>query len=314
MVLSYNTKQSIKKYLFLLIEFIFISWIVITIVFFLMNAIRGGEAAIDPSLPKDMQEIIKNKMGLNNSIFKRYFTYLFNLITKGDLGISTFLFPDQHVQDFLIRKLIISFQVGILGVVFSLIIGIPLGIYVGRRPGSLIDSLATILIAAGFAIPSFVFAIFLMLMAFGIGVPFTYDLDNPASAILPAFALAIPSVAGYVRYLRTSISQEYNSKYVQFAKIKGCKRSRIIWLHVLKPAMFPIATFLPLAILGSFLGSIIIETTFAIPGAGSILISAIQAKDYDVVLAIILIFSFITILGYFIRDILYTILDPRTRV
>lgn len=314
MLLSYNLQQSIKKYVFLIVEFIVIAWIVLTIVFFLMNAIRGNEAAVDPSLSKDAQKIIRDQLGLDLSIWVRYGKYFANLVTKGQLGISTFLYPQQLVEQFLFQKLLVSFRVGFLGLVIALCIGIPLGIFVGRRPGTLIDSLATVFIAAGFAIPSFVFAILLLLFAFKVHIPYIYDPLNPITLILPSLAIALPSVAGYVRYLRTSIQQEFSSQYVQFAKIKGCKNRRITWRHVLKPAFFPIATFLPLAVLASMIGSIIIETVFAIPGSGQILIRAIQAKDYDVVMGVVLVLSFITVIGFFIRDILYTRLDPRTRI
>lgn len=314
MLLSYNLKKSIKRYLLLILEFICIAWVVLTIVFFLMNGVRGGEAAIDPNLSEVAKKIIRKKLGLDLNIWARYWKYLVNLVTNGQLGISTFLYPEQQVTSFLFQKIFVSFRIGFLGLLIAIIIGIPLGIYIGRKPGTWIDSLGTILIAAGFAIPSFVFAILLLLLAFKINIPYIYDPLNFFSWILPAIAIAIPNIAGYVRYLRTSIQQELGSQYVQFAKIKGCKNRRIIWRHVLKPSFFPIATFLPIAILSSIIGSIIIETVFAIPGSGQILIKAIQAKDYDVVMGVVLILSFVTVIGFFIRDILYTILDPRTRI
>lgn len=144
-------------------------------------------------------------------------------------------------------------------------------------------------------------------------LPFIYDINNKFTIFLPAIALAIPSVASYIRYLRTSVNQEQLSQYAKFARAKGCSETRVVWKHTLKQSLYPIATYLLLAFLSSFIGLIIIEAVFAVPGSGRFLIEAVQSGDVDVVQTLTIVLTTIVIVGFFLRDALYTILDPRAR-
>ncbi len=101
--------------------------------------------------------------------------------------------------------------------------------------------------------------------------------------------------------------------HAKFAYLKGVSRTRFVIKHALKPSLFPIITFFPFAVLGTFLGGIFVEKFFQIPGSGGLLITAIQAKDYNIILIMVVIYSAMTVLAYNIRDVMYSLIDPRVR-
>lgn len=236
-----------------------------------------------------------------------------NLFTF-NLGISSSIRPLQEVNTFLFEKSWISFRVGSLSVLTSLIVGVPLGFFFGKKAKALRNKFSVAVIAFGISIPSFAFGLFFIIILYKLNLPFLYDASNLFILIPIAIASAIPGIAVYIRFLKTSIAQEEKEQHTKFAKAKGCSESHILWKHNFKLALYPIATYLPITFLSAFGGSVIIETVFSIPGIGSFLIDAIQMRDIDVVQAIILIITSTTVLGFFLRDTLYTILDPRARV
>lgn len=299
--ISYNSRKTIKKYLFLLLDLLIIAFIVATLIFFIMNSVPGRKEEILSSYPSnpELGEKIVAELGLDQPIFTRYTNYIGKLIFHGDLGTSSSLFPSQKISSFMFKKFSISFQVGIVAVILALVIGIPIGIYVGKRPGGISDTVATILFSVGFAIPSFVFGLFIMIGFYKMDLPFIYDINNKFTIFLPAISLAIPSIASYIRYLRTSVNQEQLSQYAKFARAKGCIETRVVWKRTLKKSLYPIATYLPLAFLASFIGSIIIEAVFGVPGSGRFLIEAVQSGDVDVVRALIVVLTTIVIVGFF---------------
>lgn len=294
-----------------LIEFIIVTWIILTIVYFLINSIPGSNT-ITAGLSDAQKTSINLKYGLNDPIIIRYFRYLFHLI-QGDLGISFSFLPGSKINSFLWTRFLTSFTVGAIALIITLVFGIPLGIIVGRSPGKVMDITSSIFISIIISIPSVIFALFLLLFGKSVGIPYIYDDANFATWILPAFALGIAPSIVYVKYIRTEMNREIHSMHAKFAYLKGASRTRFVIKHALKPALYPIITFFPGAVLGTFLGGIFVESFFQIPGSGGLLVSAIQVKDYNIILILVTIYSAMTILSYSLRDILYSILDPRVR-
>ena len=294
-----------------LLEFIIVTWIILTIVFFLINSIPGSNT-ITAGLSDVQKAAIEKKYGLNDPLIIRYFTYLKNLI-QGDLGISMSFLPNREINSFLWKRFATSFTVGIIALFITIIVGIPLGILVGRSPGKTMDVTSSILISIVISIPAVVFALLLLLLGKFTGIPYIYDKHNFASWLLPAFALGITPSFIYVKYIRTEMNREINSMHAKFAYLKGASRTRFVIKHALKPALYPIVTFFPGAVLGTFLGGIFVENFFQIPGSGGLLVASIQVKDYNIILILVTIYSAMTILSYALRDILYSILDPRVR-
>ncbi|MEE3928580.1 ABC transporter permease [Mycoplasmopsis ciconiae] len=292
-------------------EFIIVCLIVVTITFFLINAIPGSNA-LTAGQDEASRKAIEIKYGLNLPVYERYFIYLKNLL-RGDFGISLSLFPGQKINDFIWIRFYKSFLVGIFSVLLTIVIGIPLGIVVGKNPGKFIDNAATVIVSIFSSVPSIVFALFLVFLGRLVKIPYIFDENDFLTYILPGLALSLGSIIVYVKYIRTELNRELNSMHAKFAYVKGLSKNRFVWKHALKPSLFPIATFFPAVIFGSFLGSIFIEQIFFISGSGATLLQAIQSKDYNVILFLIVMFALLTILSYTARDILYEIIDPRVR-
>ncbi|WP_025755279.1 ABC transporter permease [Mycoplasmopsis cricetuli] len=303
--------QGIFRILRIVVEFFIIGFIVTSITFLLINAIPGSNS-LTAGLDETARKVIESKYGLDLPLFQRYLKYMAGLF-RLDFGISLSLFPGTPISDWIGQRFLKSFTIGIFSVFLTISIGIPLGIWVGKNPGKLIDNVSTVLVSIFSSVPSIIFALLLVFIGRSIGIPYIFDSKNIVSYILPGFALSLGSIIVYIKYIRTELNRELNSVHAKFAYLKGLTKNRFVWKHALKPSLFPIATFFPAVIFGSFLGSIFIEQIFLISGSGATLLQAIQSKDYNVILFLIIIFAMLTILSYATRDILYEAIDPRIR-
>ncbi|MFN3044856.1 ABC transporter permease [Mycoplasmoides gallisepticum] len=303
--------RTLWKFFKIILEFFVIGLIVISITFFLINSVPG-ENPLTQGLDEASRRAIEQRYGLDLPLFERYLRYLRRLF-QGNFGISLALFPEQSINSFIWARFYKSFLVGIFSVALTVVIGIPLGIWVGKNPGGWVDNISTILVSIFSSIPSIIFALLLVFIGRAMGIPYVYDQANFVTYILPGLALSLGSIIVYIKYIRTELNRELNSVHAKFAYLKGVSKDRFVWKHALKPSLFPIATFFPAVIFGSFIGSIFIEQIFLIPGSGDTLLQAIQTKDYNVILFLIVMFALITVLSYAFRDILYELIDPRIR-
>ena len=128
---------------------------------------------------------------------------------------------------------------------------------------------------------------------------------------MPILALTFAPLAQMTVYMRAELIEARNRQYIHFAKVKGASRARIEYKHTLRISMFSIITFLPVSFLGAFIGSMLVENIYGIPGAGNLMASAIQTKDIPVVQAVMTVQILLSVLGFIIRDITYRIIDPR---
>ena len=294
-----------------IIEFIVVSWFVLTIVFFLINSVPGA-TTLTAGLSDAQKAAVEAKYGLDKSLLDRYFIYLDNLL-HGDIGVSMSFRPGVQINDFLWTRFGTSFTIGIIALFITLVIGVPLGVLVGRSPGKIIDTTSSVVISIIISIPSVVFALLLLIFGRYAGIPYIYEQEQFSTWLLPAFALGLAPSAIYVKYIRTEMNHEINSMHAKFAYLKGETRTGFVIKQALKPSLYPIITFLPGAVLSTFLGGMFVESFFQIPGAGGLLVSSIQVKDYNIILILVTIYAAITVLAFNIRDVLYTVLDPRVR-
>ncbi|WP_051619137.1 ABC transporter permease [[Mycoplasma] collis] len=295
----------------IILEFFIIAWIVITITFFLINIVPGSNA-ITSGLDESQRIAVETKYGLNLPLFQRYLNYLSGVF-RGQFGISLSLFPGQEINDFIWVRFYKSFLIGIFSVLITVSVGISIGVWVGKNPGGILDNVSTFLVSIFSSIPSIIFALVLVFLGRLVKLPYIFEEKNLLTYILPGLALSLGSIIVYIKYIRTELNREINSVHAKFAYLKGVSRSKFVWKHALKPSLFPIATFFPAVIFGSFIGSIFIEQIFLISGSGATFLQAIQTKDYNVILFLIIIFSMLTVLSYATRDILYELIDPRIR-
>ncbi|CAM2736626.1 ABC transporter permease [Hathewaya histolytica] len=314
-----KNKILLKRILNIIPMLFFISFIS----FILMNLAPGDpvQAFITPDM--DYNEIlrIKHNMGLDKPIVVRYFIWLFNIL-KGDLGYS--MITHQKVSVELGARIIPTLILMGSASIFSLIISIPLGMYVAIHRNKLADNLFTFISYIGISIPGFWFGMILitifslklrLLPSIGmhtIGVENSI-IDLIKHMIMPCLVLSLPSIAENTRYVRSSILSQLEEDYVQTALAKGASRKRILTKHVLKNSLLPLVTILCMSLPDLFTGAFITETIFGWPGMGRLGISSIQSLDYPIIMAITMLSSTLLIFGNLIADLLYTVIDPRIR-
>jgi peptide/nickel transport system permease protein len=261
-------------------------------------------------------------------------------ILRGDFGLSWRILRDRPVSDLIMSRLPKTLQLIGIEVVLSLIIGIPLGIYSAVRQYSKFDYIFTTLAFMGSAMPSFFFGLLLILF-FSIiprnaGLPYipaglseslrdyTIPLigdviagstkDRILHLILPVTVLTLINVAGWSRFIRASMLDVLRQDYVRTARAKGLREITVIMKHALRNALIPFVTIVVFTIPALFSGAIITESIFAWPGMGRLYILALGDYDYPVAMAIFFILAVLTVIATLLRDILYTIVDPRIRL
>jgi len=221
------------------------------------------------------------------------------------------------------RHWIYSFQLILLSMLFSSILGILIGVYSAIKQYTRTDYLATFLSLIGISIPGFWLGIMLILIfSVKLGWFKTYydtslpmlSLSNLHALTLPVFTLGIGMVAGYSRYVRSAMLENMGKDFVRTARAKGLPESTVIGKHVFRNAMLPVITIIMLDMSGIvFGGAYITEVIFGIPGLGWMSLKAVFADDYAVVMAVTLIGAFVTLLFNLLADIAYIYLDPRIR-
>lgn len=297
----------------LLIEMFLITFVVYTVIFFIVEAIPGEPKAITEVKDKVSPEVLerlRDLYNLNEPLGQRYLLSLGNIF-NGTLGYSGSSF--QEVSNIVFPKLLLSFQIGLISIGFSFLFGIPLGILFARRKSTTSDIFAALAAILAFSIPSFVLGLGVMGINYALNLPIIFEYDNAFMLLVPALVISIPVGMRYTRYLRGSVREEYQKQYVDLARVKGVSERRILWKHIIKPSLYPMATFLPFVIIATIFGSVTIEAIFAIPGSGTLLVDSALEKDQNMILAITLFYTMFIVFSFFIRDILLKFIDPRSK-
>mgnify|MGYP006271173025 CR=1 FL=1 len=250
-------------------------------------------------------------------------------ILRGDFGDS--IQKKQPAMSLIWDKLPATVELGVASLIVSVMIGIPIGIFAAIWRGSTFDNVTRIVAVLGNAIPNFWFGLILLLVfSFTLEwlptgnrcdkqqysrtpcgeVPITQRLDH---MILPTIVLSYGGIAGYSRFMRTSMLDTISSDYIRTARAKGLPNRAVWFKHAARNSLIPIATFLGPALVGVINGAAITEAIFTWPGLGRLFVESITARDYPIVMASVFIGSVLTIVAYIISDILYALFDPRIR-
>jgi oligopeptide transport system permease protein len=290
--------------------------IVILFTFFLMHQIKGSPfRKSERAIPATILENMNRKFGLDQPWYVQYWRYAKDVATF-DLGPSMVL-RDQSVNDIVRAHFPVSLMLGVYAFLFALVIGIPLGVISALRANSVWDYVAQLLGSVGFAVPSFLVATLLIyFFAFKgrgwTGLPVS-GWDTPQSKVLPSIALGFLPMAYFARLVRGTMLETLQADYVRTAKAKGLRWRRVVLLHVLRNSLIPVVTAAA-PLLGAIItGSFIIENIFAIPGIGRYYVTAVTGRDYSVVMGLTILYAFIVVAGNLLVDLLYGVLDPRTR-
>lgn len=318
-----STKSYITKRL---IHTLLIAWGVMTAAFFLMR--------IGPHSPADkylatlgaghnvtrVTAAIEARYGVDRPLYEQYFNYMGSLF-HGDWGWS--FGTSMPVADLIRTHWAYSFQLILLSSIFAIALGISLGIFAAVRKNTTADHIVAFFSFAGISIPNFWLGMMLILIfSVKLGWFKTYydtslpmfSLANLHALILPVLTLGTGMIAGYSRYVRSSMLENIGKDFVRTARAKGLPEGIVIRKHVFRNALLPVITIIMLDMSGIvFGGAYITEVIFGIPGLGWMSLKAVFADDYSVVLAVTLIGAFVTLLFNLLADIAYTYLDPRIR-
>lgn len=255
-------------------------------------------------------------------VMEQYVSWIKNIVTKWDWGTSTYITPNVEVVVLIGERLKTSIQLNIISVIISVPIGILLGIWAALKKNKLTDHIISTLVMVFISVPSFVLITFLMLIL-------CYQnpilpTQWPAAAaptntkilafILPVFCLSFGSICGYCRYTRAELCEVMSSDYLLLARTKGLTKKQAILRHALRNAMVPIVPSILAEFIGILGGSMILENLYGIPGIGRLFITALNAKDYNVLFVDMAIFTTLGLLAGVILDISYGFVDPRIRM
>lgn len=287
-------------------------FIIIIIVFSLLRLmpIEGYFQNFDKLTEAQIQAGLDN-MGLNKPLIVQLFDFFKNLL-KGDLGISRTYRANVPIVDIISDKVPISMKFGIASIGISMLVGIPMGLFMAKSKGKFFDKLGTGFIVFIQAVPAAVY--FLFIQVYGtewLNLKLLFKANDPSTWILPLFSLAIGNIAYYAMWLRRYMVDESNKDYVKLAKAKGLSSSRIMSSHVFRNAFVPMVQYIPTSILNTMIGSIYVESLYSIPGMGGLLVNVVQKQDNMMVQALVILFASVGILGLMLGDVLMCIVDPR---
>ena len=284
---------------------------------FLMLELMPGTPFNDEKLTEAQRALLDAKYGLDSSPLTRFFNYLKLAIFDGDFGVSYAIQKDMPVSTLIGGRVWITIRIGLQAVVLGTIIGLLLGLVAALRRNTWLDTGATVISVIGVSVPSYVFALGL---CFFLGYkfkwfPITYSLDKPIlSTILPTVALSMFVIANVARFLRSEMIEVLQSDFMLLVKAKGVRKKNLILKHAMRNALIPVITVVAPLMVSLMTGSLVVEKIFAIPGMGSLLVTAIQVNDYNVIIALSFIYSVLFIGVMLLVDILYGVIDPRIRL
>ena len=305
----------------------------ITIICFVVMHLAPGsptdlQTQMNPRASVEMKQRLLAMYDLDKPLLQQYLLWV-KKIAFFDLGTS-FSADRRPVAQKILERLPITILLNVLSLLIIIIVAIPIGILSAVNRNSLFDKITGIAVFIGFAVPTFWLALLLMIL-FGIHLGWlpisgirslNYEYLPPGMAvwdfikhlILPVLLSAFGGLAGLSRYMRANMLEVIRQDYILTARAKGLSERFVIYKHALRNALLPVITILGLSVPGLIGGSVIFETVFAIPGMGQLFYMAVMARDYPVVMGILLIGAVLTLLGNLLADVSYALADPRIRV
>jgi len=291
-------------------------FLVLTLVFIAMRILPGDPAlaVLGENATAEQLSAFRHRVGLDLPLWQQYLTFLLNSVT--------FSFGQSFTSSFTVGQLVrlnlpYTMELTMAATLIGTVLAVPLGVAAAVRRGRPVDAAARVFALMGYAVPDF-FLGALLLIAFGLELgwfPINGGGEGPADQLwhlaLPALALGLIKAAFVSRLTRSSVLEVIRKDYVRTARAKGAREQRVIYRHALRNALLPVVTGLGLSVLSTLSGSVAIELIFSRPGLGSMLIGAIEARDYPVIQAGIVVFALFVVIVNLAMDMLYVVIDPR---
>lgn len=315
----------ISKRLFQAIPLLFLVSIISFFIIRLSPVDPLGELRLNPSISQETLKAEQQRLGLNKPKIVQYGLWLKSFL-KGDLGVTV---TGEKVSDKLMERIPNTLLLTSVVILLTWLVGIPLGIYAALNWKKPIDRILTIITSIGMAIPSFFFALLLLIFAvksglFPTGGLTSYNFSSLTFAgkffdiihhlILPVIVLFTISLSGLQRQMRGNLLDVLGSDYVKFARAKGLSENKVIYKHALRNAINPMVTLLGFEFASLLSGAALTEYVFQYPGLGRLILEAVMKSDINLVMASLMMGTIMLIIGNLLADILLKLVDPRVSV
>ncbi len=304
----------------------------ITLITFMVIHLAPGkptdlETQFNPKVSMEARQRIAHLYGLDKPLHAQYVDWL-KRFSRFDFGVS---FVDSRpVIKKIAERIPVTLGINLASIILILLIGVPIGVSSAVKEGSFYDRSMTVFVFTGFAVPTFWLSLILMDL---IGVRWGLlpisgikslefekfgalekIIDVVRHLALPVFVSAFGGLAGISRYMRSNMIHVLRQDYIRTARAKGLKEKDVIYRHALNNALLPVVTILGLSIPGLIGGSVIFESIFGIPGMGRLFYESVMARDYPVIMGVLVIGASLTLLGNLLADMSYAAVDPRIKL
>lgn len=270
------------------------------------------------AIPPEIKAALYAKYGLDQPLAVQFVKYLENIL-KGDLGVS--LLDKRPVLQIIMQAFPVSAELGFRALIFATIIGILLGVVAAVKRGTVWDTLTMLLALIGVSVPSFILGALLqyflglqLYQATGMQIFAVMGWGAFNTKLLPAFSLALGTIATISRLMRTNMLDVLNQDYIKTAKAKGLSQSEIVWKHAVRNAVMPVITIMGPLVAALLTGTFVVENIFAIPGLGKYFVQCVQMNDYTTIAGTTLFYGSFLVLANLVVDIVYGLIDPRVKL
>lgn len=272
---------------------------------------------VSPDAPAEELERIRERLGVDRPVWVQFTSWL-GEVFRGNLGIS--FHQNRPVTEAFFDALPVTLWLALFSLVIGLVVAVPIGLYSAIKPNGWIDRFSTVFVFVGVSMPNFWLGM-LLVMGFAIGLGWLpaqgFDTGSPwlsfKSLIMPAIALGFSQAALIARMTRSSMLEVMRQDYVQTARAKGLRVSKVLGKHAFGNALNPIVTVIGLAVVGLISGSVVVEVVFNLPGIGRLTVNSVLRRDFPMIQGVLLLSAIMIIVTNLITDLFYAIIDPRIR-
>lgn len=281
------------------------------LVFMMIHLIPGNPVTYilgDFATEESIREL-ESRLGLDRSLPIQYLSYMGNAL-QGDLGTS--FVTGYSVVEEILNRIPITAQLALYSVIFGSFFGILMGVVAAVKQNTIFDQLAMLIALVGISAPGFWIALFLILLfSYQLGIFPISGYSGFYSLILPSITLGLGTAGTIARMTRSSMLEVIKQDYIRTAQAKGASIYRLIFRHSLQNALIPVVTVIGMQLGYLMAGAVVTETVFALPGIGSLVVSAISTRDIPTVQGLLLFMATMIIIANLVVDLIYTKLDPR---
>jgi oligopeptide transport system permease protein len=288
-------------------------WVIASLTFFLVHAAPGGPFQSEREIPAAAKQQLLHKYGLDQPLHVQYLHFIANA-ARLDFGPS-YKYPQRQVREIIMQAFPVSAELGGWALLVAILFGVPIGVLAAVKQNTRADHAAMAVALAGVSVPNFVLGPVLVLgLALGIYLLPPALWQGPESRVLPVLTLSTAYVAYIARLTRGGMLEVLRQDYIRTARAKGLPERVVVGKHALRLGILPVVSYLGPATARIIMGSIVVETIFAVPGLGRYLVNAAFNRDYTMVLGLVLFYAAFLLVLNMIIDVAYTRLDPRVEL